>query len=62
MTQEASPTRRGLLARLRGRSWSSVAIELAIVVLGVFIGIQVSNWNQDRLADRQAAEFTARLM
>ena len=61
MTQDSPPPPRGLLARLRGRSWSSVAVELAIVVLGVFIGIQVSNWNQDRLAARQAAEFTARL-
>jgi hypothetical protein len=61
MTQEASPVPRGLLARLRGRSWSAIAVELAIVVLGVFIGIQVSNWNQDRLTSRQAAEFTSRL-
>ena len=61
MTQEASPVPRGLLARLRGRSWSAIAVELAIVVLGVFIGIQVSNWNQDRITNRQAAEFTARL-
>jgi hypothetical protein len=61
MTPETSLPPRGLLARLRGHAWSSVAVELAIVVLGVFIGIQVSNWNQDRLADRQAAEFTARL-
>ena len=61
MTQQASSPPRGLLARLRGRSWSSAAVELAIVVLGVFIGIQVSNWNQDRITNRQAAEFTARL-
>ena len=61
MTQDAASTPRGLLARLRHRSWSAIVIELVIVILGVFIGIQVSNWNQDRLAARQAAEFTARL-
>ncbi|MFO1395198.1 MAG: hypothetical protein U1F09_15710 [Steroidobacteraceae bacterium] len=44
-----------------GHAWSTIAIELAIVVLGVFIGMQVSNWNQDRMTARQAADFTARL-
>lgn len=36
-------------------------IELVIVVLGVFIGIQVSNWNQERINSRQAANFAERL-
>lgn len=40
------------LAYLKRRDWTAVLIELIIVVLGVFIGIQVANWNQ-ALADRQ---------
>lgn len=47
--------------RLRRLDWSAIAVELLIVVLGVFIGIQVSNWNQERATDRQAALFTANL-
>jgi hypothetical protein len=35
-------------ARLRTQDWVAVAIELALVVTGVFIGIQVSNWNEQR--------------
>ena len=42
-------------ARLRAQDWLAITIELAIVILGVFIGTQVSNWNQDR-ADKRAAE------
>lgn len=39
---------RRLSANLRGQNWTGVAIELAIVMVGVFIGIQAANWNQAR--------------
>jgi hypothetical protein len=44
-----------LVAGLRGQNWSAIAIELAIVIVGVFIGTQVANWNQARL-EKQATE------
>lgn len=37
-------------SRLRQQDWIAVAIELAIVILGVFIAMQVSNWNENRIA------------
>lgn len=43
---------------LKKQNWTAVGLDLAIVILGVFIGMQVSNWNQERL-DRQE---TARLL
>lgn len=36
-------------ANLRAQNWFAIAIELGIVILGVFIGTQVGNWNQQRL-------------
>ena len=39
---------RRVAARLRAQDWLAIAIELAIVIVGVFIGTQVSNWNQAR--------------
>ena len=39
---------RRLTANLRAQNWTSVAIELAIVIVGVFIGVQAANWNQAR--------------
>ena len=41
--------------------WTTIAIDLVIVVVGVFIGMQASNWNQDRAVEQQSAVFTARL-
>ena len=52
---------RRAIAYIRQRDWAGVAIELAVVVVGVFIGLQASNWNQDRETDRRAAVFTQRL-
>jgi hypothetical protein len=37
------------------KNWTSVLIELVIVIVGVFIGLQVNNWNQAR-ADAQLGE------
>jgi hypothetical protein len=40
---------RRLTTNLRAQNWTAIAIEFVIVVLGVFIGTQVSNWNQARV-------------
>ena len=52
---------RRLVATLKQQHWTGIFIELVIVVLGVFIGMQVSNWNQQRATDQQSEIFTARL-
>lgn len=49
------------IAHIRNQNWMASAIELVIVIFGVFIGIQVSNWNQQRVADKQSQLFTERL-
>ena len=43
-------------------NWFAVAIDFIIVVLGVFVGIQASNWNQAREERRQAREYRAMLV
>jgi len=43
---------------VRDQNWVAVGIDFLIVVVGVFIGIQVSNWNDSRKAD---AELSASL-
>lgn len=52
---------RRVIGHLKNQQWTAFGIELVIVVLGVFIGIQVSNWNQERITSRQAANFAERL-
>jgi hypothetical protein len=39
---------RRIAANLKQQHWTGVFIELVIVVLGVFLGMQVSNWNEER--------------
>jgi hypothetical protein len=52
---------RRVIEHVREQNWSAIAIDFVIVVVGVFIGIQVSNWNGQRATDRQAALFTVNL-
>ena len=35
-------------ARLRAQDWAAITIELGIVIVGVFVGIQAANWNEMR--------------
>jgi hypothetical protein len=39
---------RRVIGHFRRQEWTAIAIDFVIVVVGVFIGIQVSNWNQAR--------------
>lgn len=48
-------------ANLRAQNWFAIAIEFAIVVAGVFVGTQVSNWNADRLEKRETQRMIAQL-
>lgn len=43
-------------------NWFAVAIDFVIVVAGVFVGIQASNWNQARAQRQQAREYRAMLL
>jgi hypothetical protein len=48
---------RTLFGRLRERDWAGVFVELVIVVVGVFLGLQASNWNQARQDSARGAEY-----
>jgi hypothetical protein len=43
------------------QNWTAVAIDFLIVVAGVVVGTQVSNWNSDRLEQRRAQGYLARI-
>jgi hypothetical protein len=44
---------RRVIQHVKKQEWTAIWIDLVIVVAGVFIGIQVANWNEDR-ASRNA--------
>jgi len=52
---------RRFVAHARKQDWMAIAIEFVLLVLGVFLGIQVSNWNTERENRQKAAIFTERL-
>ena len=52
---------RRIVEALRTQTWTAIAIELVIVVLGVFIGTQVSNWNQSRLEKAETERLLVQL-
>jgi len=53
---------RRLAQNLKEQNWTAIAIEFVLLVLGVFLGIQVANWNAER-GDRHRGElFTQKLI
>ena len=53
---------RRLTENLRAQNWTAIAIEFLIVVIGVFIGTQVSNWNQARIEQRETDRMLEQLV
>lgn len=44
------------------QNWFGVAVDLIILILGVFLGIQVNNWNQGRLDRAKGHEYRERIL
>jgi len=53
---------RSITRHVRDQNWFAVFLDFLIVVVGVFIGIQVANWNAQRLEDQQEALLIQRLI
>ncbi len=47
---------------LKTHNWLGVGVDLLIVILGVFLGTQVSNWNAERLAHEAGDSYRARIV
>jgi hypothetical protein len=52
---------RGMTEHVKAQNWMAVGLDFVIVVLAVFIGIQVSNWNEGRKELRKEDAYLARL-
>ena len=58
---------RRMIEHVKAQNWTAVALDFVIVVVGVFIGIQVSNWNaaradklrEDVIIERLHADYEA---
>ena len=52
---------RRIAENLRTQNWMAIGLDLLIVVIGVFVGTQVSNWNQERIQKRETAQLLVEL-
>ena len=52
---------RRISKHVNSQNWFAVAVDFVIVVVGVFIGLQFSNWNDERLMQERANILLERL-
>jgi hypothetical protein len=52
---------RRVIAHFRRQEWTAIAIDFLIVVFGVFVGLQVNNWNEARQDRKDERFYLARL-
>ena len=52
---------RRILEHVVKQNWTAIAIDFLIVVAGVFVGMQVSNWNSNRLEQSRAHGYLLRI-
>lgn len=52
---------RSVSRHVREQNWFAVGIDFLIVIVGVFIGIQVSNWNDARVDEGRARAYLERI-
>ncbi|EAQ96336.1 hypothetical protein [Congregibacter litoralis] len=53
---------RRVTEHVRNQNWFAVGIDFCIVVIGVYIGIQVANWNSSRLTQQEESVLVSRLL
>ena len=53
---------RRLKAHVEKENWFAVFLDFCIVVLGVFIGLQVANWNETRANDRREKQVLQEIL
>lgn len=53
---------RRITEHVKAQNWTAVTLDFVIVVVGVFIGIQVANWNASRQEHARAQSYSVRLL
>ncbi|NJD31119.1 MAG: hypothetical protein FIB04_04470 [Gammaproteobacteria bacterium] len=51
-----------VMTKVRQQDWFAVVVELLVVVLGIFIGLQVTDWNEGRKQARLADGYRQSLL
>jgi hypothetical protein len=52
---------RRVIAHFRKQEWTAIFLDFLIVVIGVFVGLQVNNWNEQQADARLGRDYVKRL-
>jgi hypothetical protein len=50
------------ISHAAGHNWFAAAIDVVVLVVGIFLGMQVNNWNQARIDREKGHEYRLRLI
>ena len=53
---------RRVIAHFKKQEWTAIALDFLIVVVGVFVGLQVNNWNEARISAQEYELAKSRLL
>jgi len=53
---------RRFVNHFKDRNWSTLGLELLVVIIGVFLGLQADNWNQARIQHNEIESYYDRLI
>lgn len=53
---------RRVTAHVKTQNWFAVALDLLVVIVGVFIGIEVANWNEARQGRNEERRYYSQLL
>ena len=53
---------RRVIDHFRKQEWTAIAIDFVIVVMGVFVGLQVTNWNEARALRQREIVYLEQLL
>jgi len=52
---------RRITKHVRDQNWFAVVLDFLVVVVGIFVGLQVDNWNEDRKSRAEERNYLQRL-
>jgi len=53
---------RRFMKHVSDQNWFAVGLDVLVVITGIFLGLQVSEWNEDRKKEQQERDYIERLV
>lgn len=53
---------RRFVENLNAQNWLAVFLDLLVVILGIFLGLQVNEWNNQRIENKKSVDYLERIL